>query len=38
MSMWEVEYSDQFGDWYEDLSEEDQDAIIGRVELLEEQI
>lgn len=34
--MWEVEYTDQFGDWYENLSQEDQDAIIGRVELLEE--
>lgn len=35
--MWEVEYTDQFGSWYEDLSVEDQDAIIGRVDLLEEQ-
>jgi hypothetical protein len=23
MPMWEVEYTDQFGDWYENLSEED---------------
>ena len=35
--MWEVEYTDQFGSWYEALSVEDQDAIIGRVDLLEEQ-
>ncbi len=35
--MWEVEYTDQFGSWYEALSAEDQDSIIGRVVLLEEQ-
>lgn len=32
--MWEVEYTDEFGSWYEPLAEEDQDAIIARVELL----
>lgn len=36
MTMWEVEYSDQFGAWYEDLDEEDQDAVVARVELLEQ--
>lgn len=34
--MWEVEYTDQFGDWYEYLGEEDQNAVIARVELLEQ--
>jgi hypothetical protein len=33
--MWEVEYTDQFGTWFETLDEEDQDAVIARVELLE---
>lgn len=34
--MWEVEYTDEFGDWYDDLSEEDQDTVVARVELLEQ--
>lgn len=34
--MWEVEYTHEFGDWYASLPEEDQDAVIARVELLEE--
>ncbi len=33
--MWEVEYTDQFGQWWDTLNEEDQDAIVGRVRLLE---
>ena len=33
--MWDVEYTDQFDDWYQTLTEEDQDAVIARVELLE---
>lgn len=33
--MWEVEYTDQFNDWYQTLSEEHQDIVIARVELLE---
>lgn len=33
--MWKVEYTDQFNDWYQALDEEDQDAVIARVELLE---
>lgn len=36
MAMWEAEYTDQFGSWYEGLTEEDQDAVIARVELLQE--
>ena len=31
---WEVEYTDQFGQWWQDLSEGQQDAIAARVELL----
>ena len=34
MSMWDVEYTSQFDDWYQTLTEEDQDAVIARVELL----
>lgn len=34
--VWDVEYTDQFASWYEALTEEDQDAIIGRVVLLEQ--
>ncbi len=33
--MWDVEYTDEFGDWFEQLDEEDQEAVIARVELLE---
>jgi hypothetical protein len=36
MDVWEVEYTDQFGSWYQALSEADQDAIISRVKLLEQ--
>ena len=31
---WEVEYTDEFEAWWRDLSEEQQDAIAARVELL----
>jgi hypothetical protein len=34
--VWEVEYTDQFDDWYRQLTEEEQDMVIARVELLEE--
>lgn len=34
--MWEVEYTDQFGSWYEQLDVGDQDALVARIELLEE--
>jgi len=33
--MWDVGYTSQFEDWYQTLTEEDQDAVIARVELLE---
>ena len=33
---WEVEYTDEFGEWWSDLSEEQQDAVVARVELLME--
>ena len=33
---WEVEYTDQFGDWWLSLSESEQDAVVSRVELLME--
>jgi hypothetical protein len=36
MQVWEVEYTDQFGSWYEVLNEQDQDAVVARVELLEQ--
>lgn len=32
--MWEVEVTDQFRDWYEDLSQADQDRIRAAVEVL----
>lgn len=33
---WEVEYSDQFGEWWDSLSEEEQLAVAARVALLEQ--
>ena len=33
---WEVEYADQFGDWWRELSEGQQDAVAARVALLAE--
>ena len=33
---WEVEYTDQFGDWWLSLSESEQDAVVAKVELLME--
>lgn len=33
--MWEVLYTDEFGAWFETLNEDQQDAVIARVELLE---
>lgn len=33
---WEVEYTEDFRAWYEPLTEDDQDAVIARVELLQE--
>ena len=34
--MWEIEYTDQFGDWYEDLTEEEQEAVRAVVKVVEE--
>ena len=34
--VWEVEYADEFEVWWRDLSEEQQDAVAARVELLME--
>ena len=31
---WEVEYTDEFGQWWQELSEGQQDAVAARVELL----
>ena len=31
---WEVEYTDEFGEWWQELTENQQDAITARVELL----
>ena len=33
---WEVEYTDEFGDWWSDLSEEEQVSVAASVSLLEE--
>ena len=33
---WEVEYTDEFGQWWQELSEGQQDAVAARVELLME--
>ena len=34
---WEVEYTDEFGQWWHELLEGQQDAVTARVELLMEQ-
>lgn len=34
--MWDVEGTDEFDGWYHSLSEEDQDRLIARIELLEQ--
>ncbi|WP_448363831.1 type II toxin-antitoxin system RelE/ParE family toxin [Fluviibacter sp.] len=33
---WEIEYTDEFGDWWSGLSEEEQVSLAASVELLEE--
>jgi len=33
---WEIEFTDQFGDWWESLSEDQQEALDARVSLLAE--
>lgn len=35
--MWDVEYTDEFGDWWEALSEDEQSAIRASVKLLSSQ-
>ena len=35
MEVWQVEYTHQFDDWYQTLTEEEQDMVVARVELLE---
>ncbi len=35
--MWEVLFTDEFGRWFEDLADAQQDAVVARVELLEAQ-
>ena len=35
MQTWNVEYTDQFHQWYRTLSQEERDTVIARVELLE---
>jgi hypothetical protein len=32
---WEVEYTDQFGEWWDNLSEEEQEAVTAAVNVLE---
>src|ERR1700733_520220 len=34
--MWEVEYTDEFGEWFESLDESEQDSIDRNVHLLEQ--
>jgi len=33
---WEVEYTDEFGDWWSGLSEREQESVAASVQLLEE--
>jgi hypothetical protein len=33
--VWDVEYTDEFGEWFEQLGGEDQEAVVARVTLLE---
>ena len=35
---WEVEHTDEFGQWWQTLFESQQDAVAARVELLEEYV
>jgi hypothetical protein len=32
----EVEYTDEFGDWWNDISEDEQDSVAAKVQLLEQ--
>lgn len=33
---WEIEYTDEFGEWWETLSEDEQESLAASVRLLEE--
>lgn len=33
---WEIEYTDEFGDWWSDLTEDEQESVAASVRLLEE--
>ncbi|MYA82407.1 MAG: diaminopimelate decarboxylase [Acidimicrobiales bacterium] len=35
MQIWDVEYTDQFHQWYLTLGQEERDSVVARVELLE---
>jgi hypothetical protein len=32
---WEVEYTDQFGEWWDNLAEEEQEAVTAAVNVLQ---
>jgi hypothetical protein len=34
--VWQIEYTDEFGDWWSDLTEEEQESVAASVQLLEE--
>ncbi len=34
MNMWEVEFTDEFGQWWHDLDEDEQESLAASVELL----
>lgn len=34
--MWEIEYTDEFGDWWDDLTEDQQEALHARMLLLQQ--
>src|SRR5687767_3700156 len=34
--LWEIEYTDQFGDWFGELDADEQDAVVAAVEVLAE--
>lgn len=34
---WEIEFTDEWGEWYWSLTEEQQDAVVARLEMLEDQ-
>ena len=38
MARWEVEYTDEFGDWWNGLTEAEQESVDASVHLLEEHV